>query len=248
MSRAGNPDYLSLGSKKSVQIGDHAYRKQKTELDQEGWLLGKRRDWDEFIQNIMLDTKARVIKKARAEAAQEMAMDIEDGEYDAQDEGAPERKEAAGGFSQRFKHDPINSDAQDSWNQNGKANYASDRSNTGIHNPFSVSKNGHEDGPNEETQVGNLRAEHPNDNGHHPFNHDSSQRQIAPSYEKKFAKKQLFDSDSDEEERPRGKAKALKANQDQGKTEDIADMIGEVGSPVASIEFQELGQAPAFNF
>lgn len=232
----------------NLKDGLRVLRRQTAEPEKEAWLLGKRRDWDEFVQNLVLDTRARIVKKTRIEALNEAAEMQNELEHEDHDESKGHKEHANGSFNANFDQESLAVGHQDGWNAIDTRENPFQKNTESASNPFGEYSNREKRVTNEEyTESIRLNSDQlasriPNDVIGHP------QKQDNFSKKHKFPKKQLFDSDSDDDKETRIREKTSKAIHHQNAVSDASEKIQEIGSPIASVEFLELGHAPSFNF
>lgn len=232
----------------SLAEGLSALRRAKPSGEGDAWLLGKRRDWDEFVQNIAMETKMRIVKKTRAEVSQEAAnAQDEEGLENAHGDDIENGKEV-NGFSMKFNQRVTDADQGDSWKVKSAKPDPFGNSTERASNPFG--------GQNTSSNEGfdSFRGEHFDSIRANVGSTERLEAQVTSqpakvsAFEQRIPKKQLFDSDSEDEQRPRVSQNLQKTSNDHYTANETSENLLDIGSPVASIEFNELGQAPAFNF
>lgn len=217
--------------------------------DLENFWLNKTRiegskNWHEYLQNIVNETKAKYVKRSRLEALENK----EDDEHENMDEENFDSnlisQPTQSGFGTQFNqlgHHAANSDA---WGDSGLNPNGTNHMQQNGETPFqhTLAQPVQMTHTNVESQKTPQMTTEPRDYKDLHRQHKIDEKPLPKK------KKQLFVSDSEDEENPKKASKAARKHSSESQERYLGKRNPAEGSPVASIGFSDLGEAPAFTF
>lgn len=202
------------------------------------------KSWHEYLQNIVNETKAKYIKKSRLEALQNNV----DEELRVLDEDDEEMKTAppptASGFGNQFANFGSHAPTPDIWEDSRSTPQEQNHHQENGSTPFTPMQNSGltPDGRKPEFQK-------PQQMNSRPAANDKL-KAWPPSDESTLVakKKQLFASESEDEEMDAKVEARRRKSSSESREKGLGKRQPLEGSPIASVGFSDLGEAPAFTF